>query len=32
MSLFPDEELPAMPEHSDDEKVILTTFSGYDSQ
>ena len=32
MSLFPDEELPAMPEHSDDEKVICTTFSGYDSQ
>ena len=32
MSLFPDDELPAMPDHSDDEKVILTTFSGYDSQ
>ena len=32
MSLFPDEELPAMPDRSDDEKVILTTFSGYDSQ
>lgn len=32
MSLFPDDELPAMPDRSDDEKVILTTFSGYDSQ
>lgn len=32
MSLFPDEELPEMPDSSDDEKVILTTFSGYDSQ
>ncbi len=32
MSLFPDEELPAMPDRSDDEKVICTTFSGYDSQ
>lgn len=32
MSLFPDDELPAMPDHSDDEKVICTTFSGYDSQ
>lgn len=32
MSLFPDEELPEMPDSSDDEKVICTTFSGYDSQ
>ena len=32
MSIFPDEELPAMPDSSDDEKVICTTFSGYDSQ
>ena len=32
MSLFPDDELPAMPDRSDDEKVICTTFSGYDSQ
>lgn len=31
MSLFPD-ELPAMPDYSDGEKVICTTFSGYDSQ
>lgn len=32
MSLFEEDTLPTAPPHSDDEKVIITTFSGYDSQ
>lgn len=32
LSLFEEDTLPTVPPHSDDEKVIITTFSGYDSQ
>ena len=32
LSLFEEDTLPSVPPHSDDEKVIITTFSGYDSQ
>ena len=32
MSLFEEDRLPSAPPHSDNEKVIISTFSGYDSQ